>query len=83
MSGSIKARPTGGELTPELVTSALTRARDDILESAARMVEARASLYRSHPRNPDVLLSAKAEEAEDIAAALRALQRGAARESLA
>lgn len=76
MSGSIKAWPSDGELTPELVTSALTRARDDMLESAARMVEARASLYRSRPGNTDIRLSAKAEEAEDIAAALRALQRG-------
>jgi hypothetical protein len=74
MSGSIKAWPTSGELTPDLVAAALARARDDILESAARMVEARAALYRAHPSHPDAVLAAKADEALDIAAALRALQ---------
>jgi hypothetical protein len=74
MGGSIKAWPTSGELTPDLVATALTRARDDILESAARMVEARAALYRAHPNHSDTILAAKADEAADIAAALRALQ---------
>ena len=74
MSGSIKAWPSSGELTPDLVATALTRARDDILESAARMVEARAALYRARPADADIVLGAKAEEAQDIAAALRALQ---------
>lgn len=74
MGGSTKGWPSSGELTADQVTAALTRARDDILESAARMVEARAALYRAHPSRSDTILIAKAEEADDIAAALRALQ---------
>jgi hypothetical protein len=74
MSGTIKAWPNSGDVTPALVEEALARARDDILEAAARMVEARAALYRAHPGNPDALLVAKAEEASDIGIALRALQ---------
>ena len=77
MSGSIKAWPNRGEITPDLVEAALETARDDMLESAARMVEARATLYRGHS-TADPVLRAKAEEAEDIAAALRALRAGPA-----
>ena len=75
---SIKAWPDSGDLTPAQVTDALDRARDDILESAARMIEARAALYRARP-GTDSMLGAKAEEAEDIAAALRALQSAGSR----
>ena len=60
------------ELTPDLIEQAFARARDEALEAAARMVEARAVLYRGH--GADLELRAKAEEAADIAAALRALK---------
>jgi hypothetical protein len=62
------------ELTADLVHSAIDRARDDVLEAAAKMIEARAKLYRGHARDESGLLGAKAEEADDIAAALRALR---------
>ena len=62
------------ELTADLVHSALDRARDEVLEAAAKMIEARAQLYRAHPTDAAGVLRAKAEEATDIAAALRALR---------
>ena len=63
------------ELTPDLVHLAFDKARDEALEAAAKMVEARAIFYRAHARDDSGgVLEARAAEAEDIAAALRALK---------